>query len=205
MIKKLQSKRTGELADIVKVKKDSYVIRKADGSEKTLSASTIKRWWKEIEVEGEPAPKPEKTITEKKSRKGKIVKKSEDDSTDSVHHMVAKKMKNNEHRQPLLDVILHYGFKEDLTAEKKKIYIGLYYGDRRVAEMRPTQKGIRVAVHPKVVESLTEEDLQKVTVQPKSYRVYFNVIYLVETTDDLEFVKKLIQLSKAKVLKTYKG
>lgn len=199
MITKLQSKRTGEVADILKVLRGKYKIRKSDGTEKTLSEATVKRWWKEIEVD-----EPEKKESKPKEVPHEIVKRSEYKEP-AVHPMTVKKQQAAEKRQPLLDTILHYAYKEDLTAEKKKIYVGLYYGDRRVAEMRATRKGIRLAVHPKTVENLKDGDLQKVTVQPKSYRVYFNVIYFIESTDDIEFAKKLIQLSKAKVLRTYKG
>lgn len=203
MITKLQSKRTGEVADILEVNKGVYTIRKSDGTEKNLSASTVKRWWKEIQVEGEPAPKPIKPACETERKKGRIVKKGE--AAGPEHPAVAKKRKADELRKPLLDSILHYAYKEDLTAEKKKVYIGLYYGDRRVAEMRPVREGIRLAVHPKVVENFSEEDYKKVVVQPKSYRVYFNVLFFIKNADDLEYALRLIQLSKAKVLKTYRG
>ncbi len=203
MITKLESNRTGEIAIILKETENSCTIRKADGTEKKLSASTVKRWWKRIQVEEDPETEVVVDQEPKKvEEKGRIIKKSE---LKGEHPMKAKKIEYAQARQPMLQALEHYAYKEYLTVEKKKAYIGLYYGDRRVAELRPTKKGLRVAVHPKVVESLSDEDLKKIVVQPKSYQVYFNVIQYIVSVEDLDFAKKLIQLSKAKVLKTYKG
>lgn len=67
-MKKIESKRNGQLAEILKEDENNILIKLENGEEKKLSKSTIKRWWKMVE---EIIPQSEETTQEKPARETK--------------------------------------------------------------------------------------------------------------------------------------
>lgn len=68
-MKKIESIRNGQLAEILKEDENNVLIKLENGEEKKLSQSTIKRWWK---IVAEIIPQSEEIIQEEPAEEAKV-------------------------------------------------------------------------------------------------------------------------------------
>lgn len=63
-MKKFQSVRNGQVAELVSENEKQVIVKLESGEEKTLSPSTLKRWWKPFEEETTEEPQTEEVVNE---------------------------------------------------------------------------------------------------------------------------------------------
>ena len=192
---KLESRRTGKVVDCVNVNNGVYTIQLEDGSFKELAESTVKRWYRAVKEEA-------------------VVETSQDTVKQKINSVVcpqpletnlvekatkARKPKtpsNAEFKNKVGHLLTEFAHKLELKIEKRKEYTGVYtQNKKKVAEIRSSRTGVKIAVRPMVFLMLDEQKRKQCFYLNERCNMHFRTTMEINSISQLDLAEELIKLS----------
>jgi hypothetical protein len=162
-MKKYESVRNGQIAELVSENKQQVIIRlEESGEERNISPATLKRWWKPHEEEPvTEEPQTEEIIQEEPAEEDNVIDITEDEEP------APKKEKKKEAKKPRETISGDHplkNFLEKLAEERQtEVFIAsvpsfrsLKVGGRMYMAFTFNKKGVTLWMRSKAVEELTE-------------------------------------------------
>jgi len=166
-MKKFKSVRNGQIAELVSENEKQIILKLESGEQKTLSSSTVKRWWKQVEDEVQELPQSEEVEQEEKPAEEKneaiIEQKDESHKEEKKMEKLEKEKKSNKSKNITPHALKDFIEKEALLRNctlysgKVKALVSIKIEGKACMAFTFSGKGINLWLRSLVCEGITAE------------------------------------------------